>query len=344
MQMIDVLKRLAELDATNPNVVPAKTTIKESAIEECGPMGMMAPEPKTPATINITAGDGEELGNMLAAIMQLAGVHKVEPEHLGVEPEPAAITAEPAMSATPTAGDDMRAVLDKLHPETDGEEEEGDEEETDESAVNRPFDNSPEEEDEGYDAFTDHGDMAKNPAMGGDTAKNHDTRSRVRNQPTATMEEQLMAEYKQFIAEDMDNEEYVACIVDYNRSGQAVVRRTKPCSKQRCEEIISNAKAKNTFTNPPFMTIYPASAGKLDGEAIMKQFPDMSKEDSKTGTMESEELDIDSFTNGNEPNFTGRDEEDFDKAQKMFVNFLKKKGKAVDSINDDAFPVLIAMC
>jgi len=257
MQMIDVLKRLAELDATNPNVVPAKTTIKESAIEECGPMGMMAPEPKTPATINITAGDGEELGNMLAAIMQLAGVHKVEPEHLGAEPEPATVTAEPSLNATPTAGDDMRAVLDKLHPETDSEEDD-EEEETDESAVNRSFDNSPEEEDEGYDAFTDHGDMAKNPAGAG--------AGRRTTQPNAnpTTFESLMDEYKKFIAEDTE--------------------------------------------------------------------------------MGDGELDIDSFTNGNRPNFTGRDEEDFDKAQEMFVNFLKKKGKAVDSINDDAFPVLIAMC
>jgi hypothetical protein len=276
MQMIDVLKRLAELDANNPNI------IKESqAVEECGPMGMMnAPEaPQTPATINITASSGEELSGMLAAIMKLAGVEKVGDEHMGVEHEPAIMTAEPSVGAMPaamSAGDGMRSVLDKLNPADDEEEE------TDEGMADRMFDNSPDEEQEGPNAFTDHGDMDKNPAMGGDTAKNHDTRSRVRNQPTATMEEitaNLFDEYKQFIAEDMDNEEYVACIVDYDRSGQAVVRRSKPCSKQHCEEIISNAKAKNTFTNPPFMTIYPASAGKLDGEAIMKQFPDMSKEE-----------------------------------------------------------------
>ena len=71
--MIDVLKRLAELDANNSNVV------YETKVSECGPMAMggmempVVEEPKTPATLNITAGDGEELGNMLAAIMQLAG-------------------------------------------------------------------------------------------------------------------------------------------------------------------------------------------------------------------------------------------------------------------------------
>lgn len=335
--MIDVLKRLAELDANNPNI------IKESqAVEECGPMGMMSsPEaPKTPATINITAGSGEELSGMLAAIMKLAGVEKVGDEHMGVEHEPAIMTAEPSVGVMPSAGDDMRSVLDKLNPEDS-------EEETDEGIADRMFDNSPDEEVEGPNAFTDHGDLDKNPAMGGDTAKNHDTRSRVRNQPTATMEEitaNLFDEYKQFMTENMDSEEYVACIVDFNRSGRAIVRRTKPISKERAEEIIANTKAKNTFVHPPFMTIYPASAGNLDGSTIMRQFPDMSKEDSKTGTMEGEELDIDSFTNGNEPNFTGRDEEDFDKAQKMFVNFLKKKGKVVDSINTDGFPVLVAMC
>jgi hypothetical protein len=81
---------------------------------------------KDSATINITAGDGEELGNMLAAIMQLAGVHKVEPGHLGAEPPPATVTAEPVTAVGPSsAGDEMRSVIDKLNPpegEEDGEE------------------------------------------------------------------------------------------------------------------------------------------------------------------------------------------------------------------------------
>ena len=80
------------------------------------------------------------------------------------------------------------------------------------------------------------------------------------------------------VAEGEGDEAYVACIVDFNRSGQAMVRRSKPVNKAKAEEIIANAKAKNTFVHPPFMTIYPASAGKLDGETIMKQFPDMSQQ------------------------------------------------------------------
>ena len=134
--MIDVLKRLAELDANNSNVV------YETKVSECGPMAMggmempVVEEPKTPATLNITAGDGEELGNMLAAIMQLAGVHKVGDEHMGVEKEPTVMTSGPAMAVGPTAADSerdsMRSVLDKMNDIGDDEEENGEEEETDE--------------------------------------------------------------------------------------------------------------------------------------------------------------------------------------------------------------------
>ena len=88
---------------------------------------------------------------------------------------------------------------------------------------------------------------------------------------------------EQGISEDDDDfeqedEAYIACIVQHNRSGQAVVQRTKPISRDRAEEVIKHALSKNTFVHPPFMTIYPASAGKLDGSTIMAQFPDMSQE------------------------------------------------------------------
>ena len=131
--MIDVLTRLAELDAKNPNIV------KENAdLAECGPMGMMGgmSQPQTPASVNITAGSGQELSAMLKDIMSLAGIHKVEPEHLGIEHDPMTLTAEPvaAVGPMPTAGDDMRSVIDKLNPDTDGEQDDG-EEVTDEGPV-----------------------------------------------------------------------------------------------------------------------------------------------------------------------------------------------------------------
>ena len=192
MQMIDVLKRLAELDSTNPNV------IKENAsVEECGPMGMMTPmggmeKPTTPATINITAGSGDELRGILGDIMKLAGVEKVTPDHLGVEHEPAVVTAEPAMAVGPAIGDrdDMRAVLDKMHDA--GDEEGEDEEETDEGQ----YDNSPADptrppsfEPNEFSQNTNDGD--------GDSANG---KRRTGMQPSATFES-LMDEYREFVNE-----------------------------------------------------------------------------------------------------------------------------------------------
>ena len=90
------------------------------------------------------------------------------------------------------------------------------------------------------------------------------------------------------------HEEYVACIVQHDRSGQAMVQRTKPISRDRAEEIIKNALSKSTFKHPPFMTIYPASAGKLDASTIMAKFPDMSQEAGPvdTGMMEATDIPV----------------------------------------------------
>ena len=117
--MIDVLKRLAELDANNPNI------IKESQqVEECGMMPGMVPEmgmdiapekPSMPASINMTAGSGDELSNMLATIMQLAGQNKpvsASPPLDNAPPAPG--TLEPVGGGSPA--DTMRSVIDKLNP------------------------------------------------------------------------------------------------------------------------------------------------------------------------------------------------------------------------------------
>jgi len=189
MQMINVLKKLAELDAQNPNIVK-----EDSTLEECGPMGMMdASQPHTPASINMTAGSGEELGDMLKTIMSLAGVHKVEPEHLGAEMPPAVVTAEPAMGVDAghdqegSAGDIMRSMMDKMNP--DGEEE------TDEEYNN----NTPNDPND-VPKF-DSNKFAYQPNSGS-------THGRAqKNNPhgnPATMEQQLMADYKKFVAESND--------------------------------------------------------------------------------------------------------------------------------------------
>ena len=218
--MIDLMKRLSELDAKNPNVVSeaegtvscsscgekfkiagqkdgfshckdhaGKKCLDESTdLEECGPMGMMGTDrTSTPATINMTAASGSELTGMLKDIMQLAGVHQVEPSHLGIEQEPMALTAEPMVSVEPVQGDSdtevMRSVIDRMHT--------GDEEETDEGQ----YDNSP-------------NDPRDVPEFDAEEFAHHENQpgagfGRRTNQPNAnpTAYESLMAEYKEFVAE-----------------------------------------------------------------------------------------------------------------------------------------------
>jgi hypothetical protein len=210
MNMIDVLKRLAELDDKNPNIV------KENAnLEECGPMGMMGgmSQPQTPASVNITAGSGQELSAMLKDIMSLAGIHKVEPDHLGVEPEPMTLTAEPVAAVGPmhTASDDMRSVIDKLNPDMDGEqdgEQDGEEEETDEgmwdNSGNKPTNVPPMNHDAMLNKDMQNQDQAGHQGVGdrndGKQPKAFPGKA-LGPKAFPTMEAQLMAEYKRFISE-----------------------------------------------------------------------------------------------------------------------------------------------
>ncbi len=122
MQMIDVLKRLAELDSTNPNIVKENQQVEECGImPEMGALGMPPERPSHPASINMTAGSGEELSDMLTTIMTLAGQKPA-----GAAPEigstPAVGMLEPAgANMDPTSS--MRSVIDKLNPSDDGEDD-----------------------------------------------------------------------------------------------------------------------------------------------------------------------------------------------------------------------------
>jgi hypothetical protein len=214
MQMINVLKRLAELDAKNPNMISENAEVAECGMEPVGmgPMGLMgetSPQeaPKTPATLNVTAGSAEELGNMLTQIMQLAGVHKVEPEHLGIKPETP--PAEPEISGDePHSGspDSMRSVLDKMNG-MDDEQGDDDREETDEE-TEEPIpggipgvDTTPNDPTK-QKPFDPNGFAKQQNTPGGGTVpKDHESRPRDRNQPTATMEQQLMRQYQDFLNE-----------------------------------------------------------------------------------------------------------------------------------------------
>lgn len=125
--MIDVLKRLAELDAKNPNIDGTLPTVKadqgivvkESSIEECGMMGGMMPPPvpsfpPIPAKINIEAGSGEEITDMLATLMHLSGQatgHDAGDVHHDDEMG----TDDDVLTGAPS----MRQMIDKLNPDMD---------------------------------------------------------------------------------------------------------------------------------------------------------------------------------------------------------------------------------
>ena len=102
MKMIDVLKRLAEIDAKNPRVDHTMTkehslaTVSniEGRLNECGPMGLGGMTPQNASfSINASASNGDEVANMLTQIMTLAGVKPVGDDDFGSHHE---IELEPA--------------------------------------------------------------------------------------------------------------------------------------------------------------------------------------------------------------------------------------------------------
>jgi hypothetical protein len=147
MQMIDVLKRLAELDSTNPNVAKPTMASEQSlatvsniegeqineSISECGPMGMTSMDrPSTPATfsINASAESGEQVSSMLRDIMNLAGVKPVSdlPAFAGPKDITPVHALEP-MNDGPSAGDEMGdliGMIDKMNTGDDVSVAQGD--------------------------------------------------------------------------------------------------------------------------------------------------------------------------------------------------------------------------
>jgi hypothetical protein len=207
MQMIDVMKRLAELDSTNPTIVK-----ENQQVDECGMMPEMMggmTRPSTPANISITAGSGPELSGMLRDIMQLAGVHKVEPGHMGMDHDPVTLTAEPAMVAGPQSSDSemMRSVIDKMNPDAgdddvsaahgdidnDGDHDMADHDEEEEKTAEGEYNNSPNNPRKPPPFNANQYAHQENQPGQGDRMDG--------TMPKATMEQQLMADYKRFISE-----------------------------------------------------------------------------------------------------------------------------------------------
>jgi len=174
MQMIDVLKRLAELDSQNPNV--------QTKLTECG----MTPMPSHgPASINISAGSGDELTGVLRDIVNLAGVQKSHHTPMTLEPA--------AGVATVVQEPNMKDLIDAMTMKDREVEEDSLNAEQEEQ---RTWDSSPDEK-IGADGVSTLGDINQG-----------DHRERQKGLPLANpmesvdlLAQQLFADYQKFVAE-----------------------------------------------------------------------------------------------------------------------------------------------
>lgn len=196
--MIDVLKRLAELDAANPNRPEYKidsqqnisTTVNESTeVAECGVMGSMGAS-SSPASVTMTAASGDELGDLIRSIASLSqGGHSVDHQE-----QPDALSATPAMAMTSPDGMDMRSVIDKLNP-MDDDDREMDGNDDMERKADEAYDNTPSDPTDTNEFDAEQHAHHENPpgAARGRGQLNH---------PIANVTyESLMAEYEKFISE-----------------------------------------------------------------------------------------------------------------------------------------------
>jgi hypothetical protein len=120
MQMIDVIKKLAELDEANtpkPMVQmandPTVAVITESITGEAGmPMAPPTASPSVPASfsINASAANGNEVSTMLRDILNLAGMKEVGQADINPKDAGATLTAEPSQGAD----GDMRSAIDAI--------------------------------------------------------------------------------------------------------------------------------------------------------------------------------------------------------------------------------------
>lgn len=218
MQMIDVLKRLAELDAANPNVQTTMLAQEQSLgtitnievteqINECGMMPSSAP--KTPASIHMTADSGPELTGMLKDLMSLAGVKPVadlpafggEKSVMSTMPQSAqidkggdihrALSVIDSMNDTPDSVDGLDRDGDGDHDMKDHELEKG----KTEGQEDRVYDNSPEEEIEAHK----YGDDQVSPKPQGLKQRQGDNPYKPVGEDIEQVSQRLMREYEEFV-------------------------------------------------------------------------------------------------------------------------------------------------
>lgn len=321
MQMIDVLKRLAQLDATTPAIDTGAAVVRPEqgvTLAECGPMGMMdsmggMSQPHTPASINMTAATGDELSGMLKDIMSLAGINKGDADGmdaLGVADEPmAALVAEPEVGpdagAGPgaTDGEVMRSVLDKLNPE-DGEEADGEE---------NPFGGDDQGADDGVSKA--HGDI--------DNDGDHDAADHAAEKPQAGADDE-----EEETDETYDGPQYSTTPNDPNKDRQGYDSEGVGPNNHENQPGAGNTmfgksrtRTQPTATYEGLMKEYKAFIGESEetDEDVEEGFVDAVKKGVKA---------VDKFV-------TGGDKEDLIKDLQMKAG-VKPTGKAPEKTNNES--------
>lgn len=177
MQMIDVLKKLAELDGQ-----PSTIAEESLNIDECG---MMPAESHSPAHISMSAGSGHELADMLSQIMTLAGSKQDKEPLSSVPGDPAvgmtAVGMGPKTSMEPEPGMAMRSIIDTMNDKVS------------------EYDNTPADPTDKNEFDADqHANQENQPGQGdrmdGTAPKGNPTMEEV--------EQDLFSQYKQFLEEN----------------------------------------------------------------------------------------------------------------------------------------------
>lgn len=371
------MQRLAELDEINPNVVnEANKSKKDKAVEnngahgeettspihggqkkektmenlnleslrylagvkdtiaECGMMGGAG----SPASINITAGSGQELTGMLKDIMNLAGVSKVEPHHMPIDnPDagPSTVISAPPMSGAVGQKMDPNAEMHKLmaivgEPEQDQDsmnsgdsDDEGDEKKVGEDN-DRMYDSSPDEKVMG-DPMAQFGDI-----------NSGDHRERQKGLPVAkpmeTTFKQLMADYEQFIAEGKVAEGKVkdldADLKDKSMSDEAFTAKYK-MSRAEARANLKSKKVKESNHTQHYTDLNPEKkkpgiGSKIAGVA-KKVFDKVAPGDDELLTR------LEKQTGGKRPNRYNAEGKDEGKPGKNFAKIAKSAGKEYGS-------------
>lgn len=286
MQMIDVLKRLAELDAGNPNVENkmgpveslmtvsnvdgevAKISESVDSVEECGAAMGPSMAPRTPASINMTASSGEELAGMLRDIMSLAGVNKDHTDgHNDVEVIPGrALEPGNDMMSTIKMIDSMNDEPMQLDVDPDDRPHEG--------MDDRMYDNSPEEEIEAHD----YGDKQVDPKPQGLKQRVGDNPYKPARESVESLADRLLSEFHEFISE---GKKAKPDFLDMDKDGNKKEPMKKALKDKKSKKKVDEAEVAVSELTKGAKWRYTDAARKSADDLAKKATSADSREDSK---------------------------------------------------------------